>query len=178
MVGGGYQGYVTYTPYAFDQTYLVPDYAVPVATSATATDVAADAISPATVESEATAVMSVTDGTVGSKSSDYAVSPAFTTTSAIILPTTTTVPTSPNSASATDDSSSQPALATDNDAAATDTGRSGSSAGAGASAGANAVTSNGTSAVGAISTQKVRVSARRETEETDFNIISLRTSGY
>jgi hypothetical protein len=155
MVGGGYKGYVTYTPFPFDQDYFVPHYTPGVATP----------IAEAINDSAA-----ITDGQTRCNGGGDAVKcvsapPVLTTLEEATIGSE--VPT--DSSHSTTGTMDTVDTADSVDTAATPSSLTFRSA-------SSSATSSGSAPV--LKVGKVTPPPQREREEVDFNIISLRTSGY
>jgi hypothetical protein len=155
MVGGGYKGYVTYTPFPFDRDYFVPGHTPGVATPL------ADAINDSAATTEGL--------TIGNSSGD-----AVKCSSAPPVPVTVEEATIGSEVPTDSSHSTTGTMDTTDTADSVDTAATPSSltfrtvSSTAASGGSAPVPEVG----------KVTPSPQREREEMDFNIISLRTSGY
>jgi hypothetical protein len=156
MVGGGYKGYVTYTPFPFDRDYFVPGHTPGIATSI------ADAIN----DSAAT-----TDGQRRGNGGGDAVKcsnapPVPTTVEEATIGSEVPTDSSHSTTGTMDTSDTADSVATAAVPSSSLTFRTAPSSAA----------SGGSAPVPKVG--KVTPPPQREREEMDFNIISLRTSGY
>jgi hypothetical protein len=156
MVGGGYKGYVTYTPFPFDRDYFVPHHTPGVAAPV------AEAINDSAA---------ITDGqTRGNGGGD-----AVKCSNAPPVPTTLEEATIGSEVPTVTSSSPTETMDTSDTADSVDTAAAPSSSVTFRTAPSSA-TSGGSAPVPKVG--KVTPPPQREREEMDFNIISLRTSGY
>jgi thymidine phosphorylase len=156
MVGGGYKGYVTYTPFPFDRDYFVPDHS-----SAVAAPIVA-AINDSAAN---------TDGQTRGDGNGDAVKcsnapPVSTTLEEATIGSEVPTDSSHSTTGTMDTTGTADSVDTITAAPSSLTFRSASSS----------ATSSGSAPVPKVG--KVTPPPPREREEMDFNIISLRTSGY
>jgi hypothetical protein len=161
MVGGGYKGYVTYTPFPFDRDYFVPDHASVIAVPV------AEAVNDSIMNGAAATEGRTWDNGGGDAVRKCSCAPP--------------VPAAVEEATIGSEVPTDSSHSTTGTMDTTDTADSVDTAAAPSSSltfrtVSSAATSSGSAPVPKVG--KVTPPPQREREEMDFNIISLRTSGY